>query len=142
MLLSLLLPTLLRASPPAYSATVVDAATNQPLAGVSALREGPGAIHTSTDARGRFVLAGSASTLDLSLLGYAPLHLAMLAQPTGSNTLRLLPCSYALDEVAVRPPQANILASVPSEGPELGWVLYPGQAVALPLARPTAAPAD
>lgn len=138
----LLLPFLLLslvASPP-YSATVVDATTNQPLAGVSVRATEPGGA-TSTDALGHFTLAGTPRTLELALLGYAPLHLAVPAETSGPDTLRLLPRSYALEEVAVRPPRASTLASVPNAGPALGRRLYPGQAVALLLERPAAAPA-
>jgi hypothetical protein len=79
--------------------------------------------------------------MDLSLLGYASLHIPVPAQPTAADTLRLLPRSYALDEVAVRPPRSSTLVSVPAGGPELGRRLYPGQAVALLLERPLSAPA-
>ncbi len=133
---------LLGFQPPTYSAVVVDAATNRPLAGVLVRTDGSGTAVTSTDTHGRFTLAGLPQGIGLSLPGYAPLHVAMPAQLTTADTLRLLPRSYALDEVAVRPPRSSTLASVPAGGPALGRRLFPGQAVALLLERPASAPAD
>lgn len=136
--------TLLGSAPPTpYSAVVVDAATNQPLPGVHVQTDQPG-VAASTDAHGRFTLADPPRTLDLSLLGYAPLRCAVPLAPPGPRayTLRLLPRSYALAEVAVRPPRSVTLVSVAPGGPELGRRLYPGQAVALLLARPATAPPD
>lgn len=140
-----LLPlTLLWSAPPVpYSAVVVDATTNQPLAGVH-VRADQSGLAASTDAHGRFTLPNLPPTVDLALLGYAPLHVVVPAAPTGprADTLRLLPRSYTLDEVAVRPPRPATLVSVPTGGPELGRRLYPGQAVALLLERPASAPPD
>ncbi len=142
-MLSIVLATwLLGGVPPAYSAVVVDAVTNQPLAGVAVRAAKPGAASTSTDTQGRFTLPGSTQALSLSLLGYAPLRVAVPAQPTAADTLRLLPRSYALDEVAVRPPRSSTLASVPAGEPEVSRRLYPGQAVALLLERPVSTPAN
>lgn len=141
----LLLPlTLLWSAPPVpYSAVVVDAATNQPLAGVHVHAGQPG-LAASADAHSRFTLPNLPLTVDLSLLGYAPLHVAVPVSPAGlrPDTLRLLPRSYALDQVAVRRPRPSTLTSVPAGGPELGRRLYPGQAVALLLERPAFAPPD
>lgn len=139
-----LLISLLLLRPPAlppYSATVVDAATNEPLAGVSVQATEPAGA-TSTDERGGFTLAARPRSLGLTRLGYAPLRLTGPAESGGPDTLRLLPQAYALAEVAVRPPRAVVIAYAPGGGPELGRRLYPGQAVALLLERPATVPAD
>lgn len=141
-MLSLLLASLLLVqTPPTYSAVVVDATTNKPLANVSVRATGS-KDGTTTDAHGIFKLGGSPTQLDFALLGYSALHLAVPAQPTSADTLRLLPTSYVLDAVTIRPPKVVTFSSVPKEGAEMGRRLLPGQSVALLLERPASAPAD
>lgn len=142
-MLSLLFASLLLAQTPttAYSAVVVDASTNKPLAGVSVRGKGT-KDGVTTDAHGFFKLGGSPTELDLSLLGYAPLHRAVPAQPSATDTLRLLPTSYVLEAVTIRPPKVVTFSSVPKEAPEMGRRLLPGQSVALLLERPATAPTD
>ncbi len=127
---------------PWYSATVVDATTNRPLAGVAVRFQGATG-GTTTDAHGTFTLPlETGRPLRLSRLGYAPLTLPLPAQSTSADTLRLLPQAYALSEVAVRPPRALTFSSAPDKRPELGKYLLPGQAEAMVIERPATAPAD
>lgn len=142
MLSFLLFAGLLLAPPPTYSAVVVDAATNQPLAGVS-VRTGSASPAATTDTRGRFSIAVAPSaTLELALLGYARLRLPVPAQPTSADTLRLLPQAYALADVQVRPPRELTFSSVSERAHEFGHDLFPGQALAMLVARPATVPAE
>lgn len=140
-MLSLLLAGLL-ALPPAYSAVVVDATTNRPLAGVSIRPAALPAQGTTTDAQGLFTLASQPQALDLSLVGYAPLHLAVPTQHQGIDTLRLLPQAYALADVHVRPPKAVTISSIPEKGHDFGELILPGISVGLLIPRPATVPAD
>ena len=124
---------------PPYSAVVVDARTNQPLAGV-VIRDLKSALTATTDNAGRFSLPQVPGQLQLNLLGYAPLQ---LAQATGSppDTLRLLPRSMVLGDVVVRPGKVTLLSTGTAKGAHLARGLSPGQALAMFLAPPAQSPA-
>ena len=142
-MLFLLLTSFYLTLPPSYSAVVVDASTNKPLAAVS-VRDPTSGQGTSTDERGVFTLPGAPTRLSLTCLGYASLTASVpVGKGTASaDTLRLLPEAYALSEVAVRPPRAQTFSTGLHEGPKLGSRLYPGQAAGLLVMRPTSVPAD
>jgi hypothetical protein len=138
--LPFLLPALLAAGSP-YSAVVVDATTNRPLENVSVRAGSAGGV--TTNAQGVFSLdAGSGQALALTHLGYAPLSFTVPATSPRTDTLRLLPQTYVLDAVAVRPPRAQVFSSAPEKGPEIGRSVLPGQSVALLITRPAGVPAD
>lgn len=134
-MLSLLLAGLLLRPAPPYSAVVVDARTNKPLAGVSVRVTGHKHA-TTTDAHGVFQVAGTAPGLELSHYCYAPLHTTVPAAAGSRDTLRLLPTSYVLEPVTLHPPRIVSFSSVPCPR---GQRLLPGQSVALLLERRTEA---
>lgn len=124
-----------------YSAVVVDATTNRPLENVSVRVGAAGGVKTNS--QGVFTLdAGSGQALALSHLGYAPLNYTVPASSPRPDTVRLLPQSYVLDAVAVRPPRAQTFSSTPATGPEISRSVLPGQSVALLITRPAGVPAD
>lgn len=123
-----------------YSAVVVDARTNRPLAGVN-VRDVKAPAPTApvvTDATGRFTLSADQVHIQFNMLGYAPLVINQL-HPQG-DTIRLLPQAMVLSEVSVRPPKATILSTVPPKGSTMDRRILPGQSVALLVTPPVGAP--
>lgn len=132
-MVSLLLSLLFVSTGP-YSAVVVDATTNQPIEAVS-VRDPDAGIVTTTAAQGTFTFANTPKRVALSRLGYATLTLTLNPGSGRSDTLRLLPQSYVLDEVAVHTPHPLTLSSG-QEGEQAGQYLLPGQSMGILLGRP------
>ena len=139
----LFLPILLAllSTPPlaaTYQAVVVNATTSRPIAGVS-ITNLPTQTGFTTDAQGKFTLAGPTAHFRLHSLGFADLEATRPALPPGQiDTLRLLPDAILLSEVSVRPTKPVVLSSVGTKAGKLhGTMLIPGAQFGI-LFRPAA----
>lgn len=139
LLSSLLCPPTGSAGP--YSGVVVNAVTGAPVASVSVRDSIPGlTAATLTDAAGHFTLAARPARLARRCLGYPPLTLNLApAADRKTDTLRLFPLSYLLQNVTVQRPRTYRLTSA-ARGRDVPCWLLPGQKLAQVLRRPPELP--